>query len=138
MPYEQQIAKGVALLDEKMPGWWKRIDLDHLNMAVCETYFRGDCGCVLAQLDYDDEDGRDRGDYPRLAKALGLDTTFRVRNPAPNHAEHYGFTLPLDQMDAATSAASDDLDEADAMESLFEPLTAEWKATILRLRSERA
>lgn len=38
-----QVAKGVALLDEKVPGWWRVIDLDHLQMQNCTQ-------CMLGQL----------------------------------------------------------------------------------------
>jgi hypothetical protein len=38
----QRVAKGVALLDEKVPGWRGKIDLTHLRMA-------SRCFCVAAQ-----------------------------------------------------------------------------------------
>ncbi len=28
----QRVAAGAALLDEKRPGWWRRIDLDTLDI----------------------------------------------------------------------------------------------------------
>lgn len=37
------VARGAALLDEKFPDWYKRIDLDALAMDNC-------CRCVLGQL----------------------------------------------------------------------------------------
>jgi hypothetical protein len=37
------VARGAALLDEKMPGWETRIDLTQLNLA-------DSCRCVLGQL----------------------------------------------------------------------------------------
>lgn len=38
-----EVERGVAVLDAKVPGWWERIDVDRLDMAV------GDA-CVLGQL----------------------------------------------------------------------------------------
>ena len=39
----ERVARGAALLDEKMPGWAERIDLNVLNLA-------SSCRCVLGQL----------------------------------------------------------------------------------------
>lgn len=41
--YDEQIAAGMALLDEKVPEWWQRIDVDRLNTA-------SPCSCVLGQM----------------------------------------------------------------------------------------
>lgn len=41
--YAARVAKGVALLDEKRPGWEREIDLETLNIQ------NGHC-CVTAQL----------------------------------------------------------------------------------------
>jgi hypothetical protein len=39
----ERVARGAALLDEREPGWWQRIDLDRL-------YIGSTCDCVLGQL----------------------------------------------------------------------------------------
>ena len=39
----RQVARGAALLDEKIPGWAARIDLARLQMASCHD-------CVIGQL----------------------------------------------------------------------------------------
>ncbi len=39
----ERVARGAALLDEKMPGWAEHIDLDVLSLA-------SSCRCVLGQL----------------------------------------------------------------------------------------
>jgi hypothetical protein len=39
----ERVARGTALLDERMPGWDKRIDLAALNISSA-------CGCILGQL----------------------------------------------------------------------------------------
>lgn len=38
----ERVAKGAALLDEKLPGWVDRIDLDRLNV-------QSGCDCILGQ-----------------------------------------------------------------------------------------
>ena len=43
MTVEERVARGAALLDEKMPGWYKRIDLGSLHMSSCHA-------CILGQL----------------------------------------------------------------------------------------
>ena len=42
MTIEERVAKGAALLDEKVPGWEEKIDLDHLLMGTCQH-------CILGQ-----------------------------------------------------------------------------------------
>lgn len=39
----ERVKRGAALLDEKRPGWWQRIDLGRLDVA-------SDCDCVGGQL----------------------------------------------------------------------------------------
>lgn len=41
--YADRVRAGVALLDEKVPGWHERIDLDRFAMNSCAR-------CVLGQL----------------------------------------------------------------------------------------
>jgi hypothetical protein len=45
----ERVAKGTALLDEKLPGWWRAINLVRLELNDCQD-------CLLGQLfgDYDD------------------------------------------------------------------------------------
>jgi hypothetical protein len=98
--YEAQIAKGVALLDEKVRGWLDRISLDKLDLDIIDSRRHKDgCGCVLAQT---------HADFVEGLQAVGL------RTADWNDARAYGFH------------ASD-----------HQTLTAEWKATIRRLRAER-
>lgn len=49
--YKARIAKGMALLDERAPGWESRINLDKLDLKSCTT-------CVLGQLFGDYSAGR--------------------------------------------------------------------------------
>lgn len=39
----EAVARGVALLDDKRPGWWQKIDVAELEMDDCSQ-------CVLGQL----------------------------------------------------------------------------------------
>jgi hypothetical protein len=55
------VKRGAALLDQAMPGWWKKnrgrgktIDLDMLQLSSCHL-------CVLGQLYANGEVGYDRG-----------------------------------------------------------------------------
>ena len=45
----ERVAAGAAFLDEREPGWCKRIDPDRLDMSA-------ECRCVLGQLTTDLED----------------------------------------------------------------------------------
>lgn len=51
----QRVAAGAARLDREWPGWWKRIDLEQLNVG-------DDCACILGQLE---------GDYLAALTTLG-------------------------------------------------------------------
>lgn len=64
--YEARVAKGIALLDEKVPDWVGRIDLEELNVGsetVCVTaqvsgVYRYDVGMRMLGLELgDDNDG---------------------------------------------------------------------------------
>lgn len=51
--YQTRVDRGAALLDEKLPGWWRHIKLTRLNMAEGVINPRyGECGCVGAQVAY--------------------------------------------------------------------------------------
>lgn len=39
----EAVANGAQLLDEKLPGWWRTIDLETLNLSRCDL-------CVCGQL----------------------------------------------------------------------------------------
>lgn len=42
--YAERIERGAAFLDEKVPGWRDRIDLDVLDIGDCDR-------CILSQLE---------------------------------------------------------------------------------------
>ena len=51
----ERVERGAALLDEKMPGWWQRVDLGRLDIE-------SGCNCVIGQL----------GSYPETSEGFGL------------------------------------------------------------------
>jgi hypothetical protein len=53
----ERVARGAALLDEREPGWWQRIDLSKLDIKSCED-------CIAAQLG--------KGDYLDGLHAIGV------------------------------------------------------------------
>jgi len=71
-PYDA-VARGVALLDKKVPGWRSMVDLDELDVT-------GFCSSPLGQIG---------GDYVKGAKMVGLVI-------GPSTVEH-GFYLEGDE-----------------------------------------
>jgi hypothetical protein len=68
----ERVARGAALLDEKMPGWIERVNVEWLDIASC--YF-----CVLGQvLDDGTRASTDDLDSPYSAgiKALDIDREY--------------------------------------------------------------
>ena len=62
----QKVKAGMAFLNVVKPHWWKRIDLEELNLAKSNV-------CVLGQLDDDYFDERDElGLNDNSAEALGF------------------------------------------------------------------
>jgi hypothetical protein len=67
----ERVARGAALLDEREPGWWQRIDLGRLDIGST-------CRCVLGQLWDDapelwfDEEPDDTNPYKRALNELRL------------------------------------------------------------------
>jgi hypothetical protein len=72
---QQQVAKGVGLLNELMPGWASKIDLDRFD-------FKHHANCILGQL---------YGGY-----TTGLFTIFGVKNTDP---WTYGFNVDCNASD---------------------------------------
>jgi hypothetical protein len=81
----ERVAKGAALLDEKVPGWDQRIDLEILAM-------RGTCECVLGQLFEPTPEGAD-------GYWVGLDRLAISRLGAA-HAAEYGFACETSEIES--------------------------------------
>ena len=58
----ERVAAGAALLDEREPGWWQRINLARLDLEA-------PCRCILGQLDDDLGEGRWRDLLARFGVA---------------------------------------------------------------------
>lgn len=71
-PYDA-VARGVALLDEKVPGWRDRLSPNYLNMGDCED-------CILGQM---------YGWYEDGLAMVGLSD-----DPDPWLAGRFGLCLP--------------------------------------------
>lgn len=61
------------MLDQRKPGWWRKVDLDELDLAYGNT-------CVLGQVYKSFERGKrklDLGDNPWVARRYGFYAFFR-------------------------------------------------------------
>lgn len=79
--YREEVARGVALLDELKPGWRELIDTDDLSMQMGTR-------CVLGQVFGNDDDDSWYGEngYFRGLKLLGLsDDGAYNRNTSAEH-----------------------------------------------------
>lgn len=84
---ETRVARGVALLDERLPGWVERIDLYKLDLA-------SGCRCILGQ--------EFRGHVSESSYSngylIGLDELF---NDDDDEAARHGFTVEVGEPFAA-------------------------------------
>lgn len=94
MSYERRIEKGMALLDVRLPGWERKIDLGILDL-------QSGCDCVLGQLALDLGVRHDPDEDPdeKFIKALRLlwptdssDAMLR-QEQAAKRAVDYGFNV---------------------------------------------
>src|SRR6266404_1267594 len=53
---ERAVKRGAKLLDNKMPDWHKKINLNVLKMNVGVQHYATDCGCIGAQLAFANKD----------------------------------------------------------------------------------
>lgn len=121
----EDIARGIALLNEKVPGWHMRIDLDRLDMNSGRFDMQSEpeeldgCGCILAQVNASSSD-RGFGTYP---------TGWYLLQPSTDtFAAAYGFAVPDWGYEDSRS------DERTKTEQ-YEMLTGLWRTAILNIRS---
>lgn len=102
---ESRVAIGAALLDQTVPGWWQRVNLETLNLMWHNR-------CVLGQLFGDWIDGLDAlfGTMPAGAEWVA--------------AEHAGFWVN-EQVDGECT---------DASVARYAELTEQWRAAIVARR----
>lgn len=114
-----RVARGVALLDEHRPGWWKRIQVNALKM-------QNTCLCVIGQLEGNFER---RGQIsPQLTSSA---VEFTGNYPARYHGfdaydPHFFFTrlTHMNDRDARHTCASEMMFED------YEALRIEWTRVI--------
>lgn len=83
---ESRVRRGAALLDERLPGWADRIDLDRLNMRHCGR-------CVLGQL---------HSDFFKGTEAIWPNpdsNSWEAEDRQWDEAVHHGFAWPLNEPD---------------------------------------
>jgi hypothetical protein len=105
--YAGRVAAGVAVLDEQVPGWEQRINLQQLNLNHCNL-------CVLGQLYHD---VTDPVAYLGEARVLGI----------LGRLGDLGFDM--------TDAEELRFDAGDGSNPVYEGLTAEWVRVIEARRS---
>jgi hypothetical protein len=104
--YAARVAKGVALLDEKRPGWERELDLGTLNIRSGEH-------CVTAQLS-----GMRRGDQSYL---VGMDLLNLTEGNEGSYVAH-GFN-------AEDPQAMDDDEEYDQAK-VYDTLNSLWRDVV--------
>ncbi len=83
------VERGVKLLDERRPGWWKEIDLHTFRMHECAA-------CVCGQL---------YGDWDIVAFKELFDTeSFTLGS---HLSRDYGFSIPLNRSESAWEELQD-------------------------------
>lgn len=82
---ETRVARGAQLLDERLPGWVERIDLDRLNVVNA-------CNCVLGQ--------QFETDGFRYGFDIGLDKLFAGDR---RNAARHGFLVDRSEWDELTA-----------------------------------
>jgi hypothetical protein len=102
--YEARVQRGIALLDEKMPGWEDRIDVSALNISSAMH-------CVTAQLS-------DVHSYVKGMEMLGLQDSWESDGSYTQH----GFS--------AENSFADGLPEGYDQAEAFQILTEIWMREI--------
>lgn len=101
-----RVAKGAALLDGAVPGWYLRIDLTTLDLGSCGE-------CVLGQLF---EGDYDHGVF-ELREPMALNVPFE---PFSRPEVEHGFLLPLARLNVEG----------------YDDLAAEWARVITARREQ--
>lgn len=112
----EAVARGAALLDEKVPGWWRVIDLDALDMGNCTQ-------CMLGQLF-----GHD------IEKALGSTTFGLPLIPGYIPLDMTGFGRGCETLGIRTSSANE-IGCNDSYRFSYADLKCEWTRVIAERRA---
>lgn len=101
MAFEAEVARGIALLDERLPGWRDRIDVDRIDMVWASARAtRNNRCCIGAQL----ADPTDAEDYYDWASWLSGYDSIDQRDEFEEWAYRHGFEAPLGRYPALTDA----------------------------------
>jgi len=109
MKMEDRIDQGIAYLNEKHPGWQKKIDLKLLDLEGCTK-------CILGQI---------FGDYWKASKEVDYQRTgIGLQNASlfSDWASERGFSLTEEELD--------DVDDIDQENKKWKKLTRIWKKKI--------
>lgn len=128
----EAVAAGAQLLDERMPGWWKRVSLEELELASCDR-------CVCGQLAADaivqtstPADMAFLNAYARTIYYLNLGWSSREEETELGFDHHFGFNV----MDFSECADSLTVDQwCDLTAPTYDALEHEWKL-VIRARLE--
>jgi hypothetical protein len=122
---EQKVASGVKVLDEKVPGWWKVIDLDTLKMDSCTN-------CMLGQLfghDIEKAIGARKFNLPLLARD-------RVEFSIKDQGYFRGCeVLKVVGTDVGCNEITSDSDDEDIEAADFDELKCAWADVIADRRA---
>lgn len=88
MNITERVERGAALLDERMPGWWRRVYLGALDIW-------SSCDCVA---------GQQPGGYPETMNRLGIGHSLEA---AAHGFEHYAPDPDLSIGEAGRSIAEE-------------------------------
>lgn len=110
-----RVARGVALLDEKLPGWAQQIDLDRLDLG-------NTCNCILGQ-GFEGHPDVDMKDWVVTSPFdIGVRELFAAAMPDQDHER------------AARVHGFDAVSEPGYTAQEYAALTTEWKRVILARR----
>lgn len=113
--YEEQINRGIAVLDEKQPGWENRIDLKTLTLSSI-------CHCVVGQLVGNVKTAVWEDASVKRYSSFLMELTGASERMHIVESVNYGF----------------DLDPEFATYPNYDVLTAEWKTAIWARLAENA
>jgi hypothetical protein len=121
--HDENVQRGAALLDEKVPGWDKLIDLDTLRMSSCTS-------CIVGQVmltTHADEIGKYYSDSRVYARGLTILGVLEDEGDYDEGDQAIGFNLYPEEDDDGEEVGPDDPDWAALGEA--------WKKLILARRT---
>ena len=130
------VAAGAQLLDERMPGWWKKVSLEELQLSSCESCVCGQLAgtaLVKAAVANDFDVYEDLNSFAQTTAFLNLASSGRDDCPSEvGYDYEFGFNVmdwdgetPVDQW-------------CSLVDGTYAALEAEWKLVIqARLEADK-